>query len=297
MLDDENGKLFDHIVAQYHARFAPMDEVEADFVQRIAESAWRLRRAVCMETAAFNCSRAEAEITIADHYNNAGAPEIAYTAYQDNRQTLESLHRYEQRILRLQRTALDDLVKLRRVPELQTPWLPEDEDDADPAEAIVDPEPDSEPLSSPGPADPEPDSQPEPAPQPQPEPGPETGLSQPEDTPELVDQPSLVPQVPQLPDKPEVHPEPSRSDPSPQPAAPPAAEPVPTGNATASATAIETTATASAPAPSGPPRSHRNHRAAPHPAPAPSSTRRSLCPTAPSGPLAESARTAARAIQ
>ena len=118
VLDDEMPGAYDELLQVYLDRFAPTDGVEEEFVHRMAEAAWRLRRADCLETAAFNCSRADADAIAAEHYGQPGLQEIAYLAWKESRITMESINRYAGRAARAHNTMLANLRLLRSAPEL-----------------------------------------------------------------------------------------------------------------------------------------------------------------------------------
>ena len=117
VLDDELPKAYDDLLNAYLERLDPADGVEQELVHHMAESAWRIRRSGCIETAAFNCSRADAEAIVDEHYGDPGIQEVAYLAWQEARNTLESINRYATRAHRAHDAALANLRLLRRAPE------------------------------------------------------------------------------------------------------------------------------------------------------------------------------------
>ncbi len=176
VLDDEMPQSYDELLQIYLDRFAPTDGVEEELVHHMAEAAWRIRRSDCLETAAFNCSRSDAEAIAEEHYAEPGLQEIAYLAWQEARTTLESIHRYAARAHRVHNTALANLRLLHK-------WK------ADPQVRAGSPDPASgADLRS---AERSPDRS-----------NPETP-----EPPQPTETKSDVPQVPEMPNKPKVHPE------------------------------------------------------------------------------------------
>ena len=118
VLSNESQALFTAHRDGYIARFSPADTVELDLVQQIVDSSWRLRRALAMESAAY------------EHEMDRRAPECQdftedarlFTAIQsltDNSRFPAHLSRYESRIHRMYHRAIDTLTQLQRPPAAQ----------------------------------------------------------------------------------------------------------------------------------------------------------------------------------
>ena len=113
VLSNESPALFTAYLDGYIARFSPADTVELDLVQQIVDSSWRLRRALAMETAAYEREMLRQAPECEDFTEDVRL----FTAIQslaDNSRFPAHLSRYESRIHRMYHRAMDTLTQLQR---------------------------------------------------------------------------------------------------------------------------------------------------------------------------------------
>ena len=107
LMRDESPEAFQDLVNQHVSRFLPTDGVEVGFIEEMAASAWRLRRAWAMETRMLD-NLAEAE-TEGDRLDRMSAVHSDPSAQR----SLDILVRYEARLHLMYQRAFYNLLLMR----------------------------------------------------------------------------------------------------------------------------------------------------------------------------------------
>ena len=113
LLSNESEDLFNAHREGYIAHFAPTGTVQLDLVDQIVAASWRLRRALAMETAAYEREMVRRAPECEDFTEDVRL----FTAIQsltDNSRFPAHLSRYESRIHRMYHRAMDTLTQLQR---------------------------------------------------------------------------------------------------------------------------------------------------------------------------------------
>src|SRR5947209_9584730 len=103
VLSTEDPARFHELLNDYLDRYQPADKLELDLVHELAACRWRLQRAWCIETAAFEISMERHQ-----HMVNSEFPEcegnrrmtLAWMDLADESRSMMLLHRYETRLTR-----------------------------------------------------------------------------------------------------------------------------------------------------------------------------------------------------
>jgi hypothetical protein len=120
VLDNESREGFDALLADFVARFGPVDNVELGMVEEMLSAFWRQRRAWAIETQVMGAALAQEP---ADHDELARLTN-AFTA-DSVRPQLELMHRYETRLHRMFQRALSNFILLRSLPGPPAPVEPD----------------------------------------------------------------------------------------------------------------------------------------------------------------------------
>jgi len=129
VLETESEECFQDLLTSFLNRFQPGDDVELGIVEELLAASWRQRRAWAMETKLLDTSIA-ARPAAPD-----GDERVRLTSgfeAASNQPSLELVHRYETRLNRIYKRALNNLVVLRMLSSVQDP-----EDDPAPDPTIV----------------------------------------------------------------------------------------------------------------------------------------------------------------
>ena len=108
----ESNDLFQAMLAEYIARFAPADDVELALVEEMTVAVWRGRRCWGLETCLVDQAADQSPAQDAAHGLTA-----AYSALAGG-PTLPLVHRYEARVNKMYQRALTNLLLLREIQEL-----------------------------------------------------------------------------------------------------------------------------------------------------------------------------------
>ena len=111
ILPGETRENFDQVIRQHVRRFAPADGIEFGFIEEMAASYWRLRRAWTIETGLFadSLSGPAAPSAPRDHLDRITQAFRALSAGPE----LPLLHRYETRLYLMYQRALRNILLLR----------------------------------------------------------------------------------------------------------------------------------------------------------------------------------------
>ncbi len=107
VLENESPEAFHNLLAEYLARFGPLDGVELGIVEEMVVSFWRTRRTWAMETGLLNTGLSSQPP--GDEVHRIAA---AFTA-ENTAPRLALLHRYETRLHRIFQRALHNILLLR----------------------------------------------------------------------------------------------------------------------------------------------------------------------------------------
>ena len=115
VIKGENPKDFDLVRAEFEAQFKPQNALQFELVERLAVTAWRLRRIPAFEAALIEARRAEAI-----RWEEIGADEdeeettgLALIRDSESQDTLGKLSRYEAGLLNVFSRTLQQLVFLQ----------------------------------------------------------------------------------------------------------------------------------------------------------------------------------------
>ena len=108
VLQNESEEGFAQLLAQHLARFAPTNDVEHEAIEEMVASVWRIRRLLTIETRLFDNS-------IAKRTETDERDRLAH-AWSDlaSGNDLQLLDRYENRLHRIYRRSLNNLLDLRQ---------------------------------------------------------------------------------------------------------------------------------------------------------------------------------------
>ena len=140
ILPGENASDLEALLDAFESKFRPTDEVEQDLVRQMALATWRLRRFSQVENALWDFNmRSAAEYRDKRYPGLSNAEKMAYQCQNvTHMAALDRLTRYQARISREYRNALNDLLKLRKqMPPAQEVEVAEEV----PAESTTDPAP------------------------------------------------------------------------------------------------------------------------------------------------------------
>ncbi len=143
VLENESREAFENLLAEYLARFGPLDAVEIGMVEEMVASLWRMRRTWAMETGLLDVGlRSQPP---GDEVHRIAA---AFTG-ENTAPQLALLHRYETRLHRIFQRALHNIRLLRDVPLPNEPSFAAADSQPSQATALMagTPDPPSEPLS------------------------------------------------------------------------------------------------------------------------------------------------------
>ena len=113
VLSNESQARFNAHRDGYIARFSPAGTVELDLIDQVVAASWRLRRALAMETAAYEREMLRQAPECQDFTEDVRL----FTAIQslaDNSRFPAHLSRYESRIHRMYHRAMDTITQLQR---------------------------------------------------------------------------------------------------------------------------------------------------------------------------------------
>ena len=116
ILPEENAEHFQLLLADYMDRFQPQDGVEADLVEIMAVSRWRLRRLLSIEAHQLHIERGRRKKQIAEEFPNmdhGGSLAFVFQELSDHGNSLKLILRYEATINRSYDKALKQLQQLQ----------------------------------------------------------------------------------------------------------------------------------------------------------------------------------------
>jgi hypothetical protein len=124
----------------YLLQFSPRNQVEADLVDQMIAARWRLERLWNIETSLLDLELVKQRPQIEEEYEVIDDDlrlALAFSSLSDNSRTLALLNRYEARMQRTYRSALESLHTLREMEKLQNDPNPEIEHSPDPPESSL----------------------------------------------------------------------------------------------------------------------------------------------------------------
>ena len=113
LLSNESQARFTAHRDGYIARFSPADTVELDLIDQIVAASWRLRRALAMESAAYEREMVRRAPECED-FTEDDRPFTAIQSLADNSRFPAHLSRYESRVHRMYHRALEALQGLKK---------------------------------------------------------------------------------------------------------------------------------------------------------------------------------------
>ena len=129
VIKGENPKDFDLVRAEFEAQFKPQHALQFELVERVAVTAWRLRRIPAFEAALIEARRAEAirrELEIGADEDEEETTGLALICDSESQDTLGKLSRYEAGLLNVFNRTLQQLLFLqdREARELEAEPVP-----------------------------------------------------------------------------------------------------------------------------------------------------------------------------
>jgi hypothetical protein len=135
VLSTESDTQFEQLREAYILELAPRSQVEADLVDQFVAARWRLERLWSIETSLFDLEMSDQKAQIQKDFeaiDDDTRLAIAFRSLADNSRTLGLLNRYEARLQRTCRNALESLRTLREIQELQNDPNPKIEHSPEP---------------------------------------------------------------------------------------------------------------------------------------------------------------------
>lgn len=130
VLATESEAEFLKLRESYLLQFSPRNQVEADLVDQMIAARWRLERLWNIETSLLDLELVKQRPQIEKEYeviDDDTRLALAFTGLSDNSRTLALLNRYEARMQRTYRGALESLRTLREIQKLQNDPNPNNE--------------------------------------------------------------------------------------------------------------------------------------------------------------------------